>query len=60
MVQFTGARLRVAYRQKRGQKETLPNGKRRWVWDGTWEWRHLLEKKLATTAHPVESSARQS
>ena len=46
VVQFSGPRLRLAYRLKRGQQEKLPDGKTRFVWDGTWEWRHLLDKNL--------------
>lgn len=59
VVQFRGARLRLAYRLKRGQEETLPDGKRRWVWDGTWEWRYLWEKKLTADGRPVGPSDRQ-
>ena len=50
VVQFRGDRVRLAYRLKHGQEERLPDGKRRWVWDGTWEWRHLLEKKVTQNA----------
>ena len=58
VVQFSGARLRLAYRLKRGQEEKLPDGKRRWVWDGTWEWRHLFEKKLASDGRSAGSTGR--
>jgi len=36
IVQFSGERVRLAYRFKRTQEEKLPEGKRRVVWDGTW------------------------
>jgi len=47
VVQFSGDRLRLGYRLKRGQQEKLPGGKTRFLWDGDWEWRHLFEKKLS-------------
>jgi hypothetical protein len=36
----------LGYQVKLGREEKLPDGKRRWVWDGAWEWKHLLEKRL--------------
>ncbi len=55
-VLFQGQRLWLAYRLKRVQEETLPDGRRRWNLDGTWEWRHLFEKKLATDGRPAPSA----
>jgi cytolysin (calcineurin-like family phosphatase) len=46
VVQFHDKQLRLAYRLKRVKEEKLPDGKRRWSWDGTWEWRHRLEKEI--------------
>jgi cytolysin (calcineurin-like family phosphatase) len=59
VVQFSGETLRLAFRLKRGQEEKLPDGKRRWAWDGTWEWRHLLEKKLPRDGRPAPASERR-
>jgi cytolysin (calcineurin-like family phosphatase) len=42
VVQITGNRIRLAYRVKTGVTTVKePDGKRRWVWDGTWGWRHV-------------------
>ena len=46
VVHFGKDRVRLGYRLKLGREEKLPDGKRRWVWDGAWEWKHLLEKRL--------------
>lgn len=46
VVQFSGKNVRLAYRIKRGRQEKLPDGKSRFVWDGTWEWRFPFQKKL--------------
>jgi hypothetical protein len=59
VVQFQGARLRLAYRLKRVQEEVLPDRRRRWNWDGTWEWRRLFEKKLRTDGRPEPSAPSQ-
>jgi len=49
-VQITGDKVRLAYRAKRWLHEKTPEGKSRRTWDGTWQWKHLLEKTLAPVA----------
>ena len=47
VVQITDNRLRAAYRTKAGLKVTKkPDGKTVMDWDGQWEWKFLLDRKL--------------
>jgi hypothetical protein len=46
VVRIVGDRLRLAYRTKDWSQERGPDGKPRISWDGTWEWKHALEKPL--------------
>lgn len=48
VVQISGDRLRAAYRTRAGVKVTKnPDGTYAREWGGQWEWRWLLEKKIA-------------
>jgi len=46
LVQIADNRIRLAYRIKNWLYEETPEGKSRRTWDGTWRWKHLLEKTL--------------
>jgi cytolysin (calcineurin-like family phosphatase) len=58
VVQFSGARVRLAYRLKRGRQEKLPDGRNHFAWDGAWEWRHMFQKPLTSDGRPGNPSAR--
>jgi cytolysin (calcineurin-like family phosphatase) len=63
VVQLAGDRLRAAYRRKHWLEEKLADGTSKRVWDGTWEWHHLLDKPLAragTSLGPPDSTAAPS
>jgi cytolysin (calcineurin-like family phosphatase) len=49
VVQLVGDRLRAAYRAKAGLKvvKGKPGEPSQTQWDGAWEWRFLLDKKIA-------------
>lgn len=48
VVQFIENKVRLAYRIKRWLHEKTTEGKSKRTWDGTWQWKHLLEKTLTT------------
>ena len=49
VVQIVGDRLRAAYRSKSGLKVTKgkPGEPAKHEWSGGWEWRFLVDKKIA-------------
>ena len=48
MINIRGDRLRAAYRVKAGLKfAKAADGKAEHTWDGRWEWKWLLDKKLS-------------
>jgi cytolysin (calcineurin-like family phosphatase) len=47
VVQVTGEKLRLAYRVKHWLVEKESGGQTKRTWDGGWEWKYLLEKKLS-------------
>ncbi len=48
VLHITGDKVRLAYRTKHWLNEKTPDGKFRRTWGGTWEWNHILEKRLVT------------
>jgi len=46
VVQVTDTRLRAAYRCKQAKRWRDDAGRWHYEWDGTWTWRHALEKPL--------------
>jgi cytolysin (calcineurin-like family phosphatase) len=46
VVEITGQQLRLAYRMKTATIERTPDKRTVWHWDGSWEWRHPLQRKL--------------
>jgi cytolysin (calcineurin-like family phosphatase) len=52
IAQIKGDQVRAAYRAKRWLTEKSDGGKPKRTWDGTWEWKHPLEKKLAEASKP--------
>jgi len=44
VVQITSHRVRLAYRVKKWADNNPPKGQPR-QWDGSWQWKHLLEKR---------------
>ena len=47
VINLTGNRLRAAYRLKSGVKFTkMPDGKQEHTWDGKWDWKWLVDKKI--------------
>ena len=47
IINITGDRLRAAYRLKNGVKFTkAADGKQEHAWDGKWEWKWLVDKKI--------------
>lgn len=56
VIQIVGGRLRAAYRCKAGVKVTKsPDGATRHEWSGAWEWKFLMEKKIAASASPAKN-----
>jgi len=48
VIQITGDRVRAAYRLKSGLKFTkAPDGRQVHEWNGAWDWKFPMEKKLA-------------
>ncbi len=52
IVQIIGDKVRLAFRTKHWLQEKGPDGKAKRTWDGTWEWKHLLEKPVAKFSSP--------
>ena len=46
VVRVTPDRLRAAYRCKRARRWRDDDGARHYEWDGSWEWKHILDKPL--------------
>ena len=47
VINITGDRVRAVYRMKKGVKTTkAPDGKSRQSWDGEWDWKWLLDKRI--------------
>jgi hypothetical protein len=61
VVQIQGNRVRLAYRTKHYLQETSDDGRPKRKWDGTWEWKHALDKKIPPpllTNRPAPEPAR--
>jgi len=50
VIQITGGEVRVAYRIKHWLTKKTSEGKRERTWDGTWQWKHLRQEPLLSTA----------
>jgi len=46
VIRVTRDRLRAAYRCKRAKRWRDDAGERHYQWDGSWQWKHVLEKPL--------------
>jgi hypothetical protein len=55
VIQFTGNRLRAAFRVKTGLTRSRPQGgKPAHEWGGKWDWAWMLDKKLPAAPKPAE------
>lgn len=47
VIEIVGDRLRAGYRSKANvQRERLPEGGHSYSWDGSWQWRWLIDRKI--------------
>jgi cytolysin (calcineurin-like family phosphatase) len=60
VVQLLRDRLRLAYRVKQWTEVKTEGAKPKRTWDGTWQWKHLLEKKIAVPAAGQAEAARSA
>ena len=54
VVQITETRLRTAYHSKNAKRYRDTDGVRHYEWNGTWSWRHVLDKKLVARSAASE------
>ena len=60
VIQVTRTRLRAAYHMKQAKRYRDADGVNHYEWDGTWSWRHVLDKDLAprsAASEPPPSAA---
>jgi len=53
VIRITETRLRAAYHSKNAKRYRDTDGVRHYEWDGTWSWRHVLDKDLPPPALPA-------
>ncbi len=57
VVRVTPDRLRAAYRCKRAKRWRDDAGKWHYEWDGTWQWKHILDKPLGALSRTEAAQA---
>jgi len=57
VVRVTGDRLQAAYCCKRARRWRDDAGKHHYEWDGTWQWKHILDKPLGASSETETTQA---
>ena len=52
VVRIAVGKMRAAYRSKQWLEEKTPDGRRKRIWNGAWQWRHSLEKSISVGVRP--------
>ncbi len=52
VIRISDDKIRLAYRVKHWIHKETPDGKPSRIWDGKWEWKHIVEKSFNTNHQP--------